>query len=64
MNGGWSIMLVTLVEVQGRFFCGACEPEMESGPDIAANPRLSPPARPGSTQSRLFLIPMSPLIGG
>ena len=36
-----------------------CEPENESGPDIAANPKLWPPERPVSTRSRLPINPMS-----
>jgi hypothetical protein len=37
---------------------GAIEPECQSGPDIAANPKLSPPAGE-STQSRLLIFSMS-----
>ena len=36
-----------------------CEPETQSGPDIAANPKLLPPALPVSTRSRLLFNPMS-----
>src|SRR5688500_18692175 len=35
------------------------ELERQSGPDIAANPKLLPPERPVSTRSRLLVNPMS-----